>query len=57
MYAGHGFVTAAGAADKRGQDTSAGADVFARGFCLPSDNKMTPEQQDIIIEVVRECFN
>lgn len=33
-----------------------GADIFERGFCLPSDNKMTPEQQDRIIEVIRRCF-
>ena len=33
-----------------------GADIFDRGCCLPSDNKMTPEQQDKIIEVIRRCF-
>lgn len=33
-----------------------GADIFHRGLCLPSDNKMTPQQQDIIIEIVRNCF-
>ena len=33
-----------------------GADLFARGLCLPSDNKMTPEQQDVIIEIIRGCF-
>lgn len=33
-----------------------GADIFARGLCLPSDNKMTPEQQDAIIEIIKECF-
>lgn len=33
-----------------------GSDIFARGLCLPSDNKLTPEQQEIIIEVVRICF-
>ncbi|HAP73406.1 MAG TPA: aminotransferase DegT, partial [Lachnospiraceae bacterium] len=36
------------------QDT--GADIFARGLCLPSDNKMTEEQQDRIIEVIHRCF-
>lgn len=35
-------------------DTS--ADIFSRGLCLPSDNKMTPEQQDIIIDVIHRCF-
>lgn len=33
-----------------------GADIFQRGVCLPSDNKMTVEQQDRIIEVIRACF-
>ncbi len=33
-----------------------GADIFARGLCLPSDNKMTAEEQDIIIEIVKSCF-
>ena len=33
-----------------------GMDIFNRGLCLPSDNKITTEQQDIIIEIVRECF-
>ena len=33
-----------------------GADIFRRGLCLPSDNKMTPDQQDVIIEVIRRCF-
>lgn len=35
---------------------SVGTDIFERGLCLPSDNKMTPEQQQIIIQVVRACF-
>jgi len=33
-----------------------GMDIFERGLCLPSDNKMTPEQQDVIIEIVKRCF-
>lgn len=33
-----------------------GKDIFQRGLCLPSDNKMTAEQQDIIIEIVKSCF-
>ena len=33
-----------------------GADIFNRGLCLPSDNKMTAEQQDTLIEIVRRCF-
>ena len=33
-----------------------GMDIFTRGLCLPSDNKMTVEQQDRIIEVIKKCF-
>ncbi len=33
-----------------------GADIFQRGCCLPSDNKMKPEEQDRIIKVIRACF-
>ena len=33
-----------------------GADIFRRGLCLPSDNKMTPEQQDAVIDVIHRCF-
>ena len=31
-------------------------DIFEKGLCLPSDNKMTPDQQDRIIEVIKACF-
>ena len=37
--------------------TDVGADIFERGLCLPSDNKMTEEQQKMIIETIKECFN
>ncbi|MGO0051693.1 DegT/DnrJ/EryC1/StrS family aminotransferase [Streptococcus suis] len=33
-----------------------GTDLFERGLCLPSDNKMTVEEQNIIIETIRACF-
>ena len=33
-----------------------GADIFERGLCLPSDNKMTERQQDEIIEIIHRCF-
>lgn len=39
-----------------GKPVDIGRDIFERGFCLPSDNKMTPEEQDLIIEMVRACF-
>ena len=33
-----------------------GADIFQRGVCLPSDNKMTCENQARIIDVIKACF-
>ena len=33
-----------------------GADIFERGLCLPSDNKMTAEEQQMVIETVKKCF-
>ena len=36
--------------------TDVGADIFQRGLCLPSDNKMTEEEQDTVIEIIRKCF-
>lgn len=39
-----------------GESVDVGMDIFQRGVCLPSDNKMTPQQQDAIIEVVKRCF-
>lgn len=39
-----------------GGRSDVGMDIFERGLCLPSDNKMTKEQQDQIIEVIRACF-
>ena len=33
-----------------------GMDIFNRGLCLPSDNKMIPDEQDRIIEVIKACF-
>ena len=40
-----------------GTGIDVGMDIFNRGLCLPSDNKMTPEEQDIIIEVIKRCFD
>ena len=39
-----------------GRVDDVGMDIFTRGLCLPSDNKMTAEQQNRIIEVIRSCF-
>lgn len=33
-----------------------GADIFQRGLCLPSDIKMTAEEQEKIIQIIRSCF-
>ena len=40
----------------RSSGVDVGADLFRRGLCLPSDNKMSPEEQDRIIEIIRRCF-
>ena len=40
-----------------GSAEDVGADIFERGCCLPSDNKMTADEQDRIIEVIRACFD
>ena len=40
----------------KGSGIDVGADLFGRGLCLPSDNKMTEEQQDRIIEIIHRCF-
>ena len=39
-----------------GETIDVGMDIFERGLCLPSDNKMSKEQQDIVIEMVKSCF-
>ena len=39
-----------------GKPLDVGMDIFQRGLCLPSDNKMTKEQQDMIIEIIKSCF-
>ncbi len=62
MYRMHEFVTVAGSGRARtnayiaGGVEDIGADIFQRGLCLPSDNKMTAQQQDTIIEVIKQCF-
>ena len=62
MYRMHEFITVDGSGRCRtnayiaGGVEDVGADIFQRGLCLPSDNKMTPEEQDKIIEVIKACF-
>ena len=63
IYQTYAFVTAEG--NGRGRSNAyiaekgvdVGADLFRRGLCLPSDNKMTKEQQDVVIEIVKRCFD
>lgn len=62
IYRTNPFVTVEGNGRGRtnayinGSGADVGADIFRRGLCLPSDNKMTPEQQDVIIEIIHRCF-
>ena len=69
IYRMNGFVTregngraktnayiSGGAVGKDGRPLDVGMDIFHRGLCLPSDNKMTAEQQERIIRVIRSCF-
>jgi len=53
LYRLNGFITGKGA---NGKLLDVGMDIFHRGLCLPSDNKMTVEEQGRIIEVVKRCF-
>ena len=69
IYRMHGFVTregngrcktnayiVGGTLGKDGKPLDVGMDIFQRGLCLPSDNKMTVEEQDKVIEIIRSCF-
>lgn len=62
IYRMHPFVTREGSGRARtnayisGEITDIGMDIYSRGLCLPSDIKMTTDEQDRIIEVIRSCF-
>lgn len=65
MYSANPFVTREGllnagegssAVGRDGSPLDVGRDIFNRGVCLPSDNKMTAEQQDAVIRLVASCF-
>ena len=69
IYRMNGFVTregngraktnayiAGGAVGEDGRPLDVGMDIFQRGLCLPSDNKMTAKEQEIVIEIIRGCF-
>lgn len=62
IYRNSPFITTSGNGRARsnayisGGCEDVGMDIFRRGLCLPSDNKMTAEEQDVIIEIIRSCF-
>lgn len=62
IYRMHAFVTKEGNGRARSNAyiersvIDVGAIVFQRGLCLPSDNKMRIEQQDIVIDIIHRCF-
>ncbi|GAA0676557.1 DegT/DnrJ/EryC1/StrS family aminotransferase [Clostridium cadaveris] len=62
IYRMNPFITREGSGRARtnayieGGIINVGADIFERGLCLPSDNKITEEQQNQIIQVIRACF-
>lgn len=64
LYRNHEFVTVEGCRNCNEnfymaimEVADTGADIFKRGLCLPSDIKMTEEEQDQVIDIVRRCFS
>lgn len=63
MYRMNSFVTTAGEGRAKtnayiaGGVEDVGADIYNRGLCLPSDNKMTAEEQEKIVEAIKRCFD
>ena len=37
-------------------DSAVNEDIFARGLCLPSDIKMTEDEQKYVIDAIKSCF-
>lgn len=62
IYRMNPFITVTGSGRAKtnayiaGEATDVGMDIFSRGLCLPSDNKMTADQQEKVIEVIKRCF-
>ena len=62
IYRANAFITAEGNGRGKsnayivGSGIDVGADIFRRGLCLPSDNKMTVEEQNQVIELIHRCF-
>ncbi len=63
MYRGNEFITKNGRARgnsdayiKHGEVTEVTTDIFERGLCLPSNNKMTADVQEVVIDIIHRCF-
>lgn len=50
------YIAGGAVGERDGLPLDISMDIFNRGLCLPSDNKMTAEQQEVIIQTVRSCF-
>ena len=50
VFKGYDFITA------KNDGTSVSEDLFNRGVCLPSDTKMTEEEQERVIDIIKKCF-
>jgi dTDP-4-amino-4,6-dideoxygalactose transaminase len=48
LYKNNDFITV--------DNDNVGEDIFARGLCLPSDIKMTREEQSKVVEIIKSCF-
>ncbi len=62
IYRLNPFITADGNGRARsnayiaGDVVDVGMDIFDRGLCLPSDINMSEEEQDVVIQIIRSCF-
>ena len=69
IYRMNGFVTregngraktnayvSGGEVGKDGRPLDVGMDIFQRGVCLPSDNKMRAKEQEAVMNVIYKCF-
>ena len=50
VFKEYDFITA------KNDGTSVSEDLFNRGVCLPSDTKMTEEEQESVIDIIKKCF-
>jgi len=48
VFAGHDFISTEG---------DVGGEIFKRGLCLPSDIKMTTQEQERVIDIVKEILH